>query len=429
MIQRVMVWCALTILLSCSEAEREKSEQIMSGVYNLSARHSLFAQNLGARKEYTTPDAICYSFRDTLKGVRYSYYVESFMVDEYKDTHRIANSVPGFGMRIASYSDTVFVEAVYPNSCAEKAGIIPGDKILAVDSICLRGQTGVFDVVTAAQGEYELFLLRNADTVIQSLEKKPFSMPIAYSRRIDSTVGYIYLSSFMFSGDGEHSSSNAFKRALQETADKEVTIIDLRDNTGGYVEEAQKCASFFLDASDILVWRKYFDTGAVVDGVITAEFQTNFTVDKDRDFIILANEMTASASELLISGLRYNCAIPVVGTNTYGKARGQKAWEFNGGGLGLVQLTVESYITPDSLEYDRKGLAPDFAVTKNDDFEDAQLQAALEQALEKTGDQRQSRDGDIADISRYNRYYRIRKKVLEYHTQNYKITPQRMVLP
>ncbi|MGM0461273.1 MAG: S41 family peptidase [Fibrobacterota bacterium] len=429
MIQKIMACCVISVLLSCSDAEKEKSEQIMNGVYNLASRHSLFAQQLGAKKEYVTPDDICYSFSDTLKGERYSYYVESFMVDEYKDNHRSVNSVPGFGMRIASYDDTVFVEAVYPNSSAEQAGITSGDKILAVDSIFLRGQTEVFDVVTGSDGNYELFLLRNSDTVMQSMEKKPFSMPIAYSRRIDSTVGYIYLSSFMSSGDGEHSSSAAFKTALQETADMEVTIIDLRDNTGGYVEEAQQCASFFLDTSDILARRRYFDTGSVMDGVITTEFQTDFTVDKDREFIILANEMTASASELFISGLRYHCEIPVVGTTTYGKARGQKAWEFNGGGLGLVQLTVESYLTPDSTEYDRQGLAPDFSVTENDDFEDAQLHAALDQAQKITGISVQSQGSVLADISRYNRFYGIRENVLEYHTQNYKITPQRMVLP
>ena len=195
---------------------------------------------------------------------------------------------------------------------------------------------------------------------------------------LDGDVGYISL--YEFSGDCSPSFAVHLDNLMNQGA--KALVIDLRDNPGGWVDDAQKVADMFLEEGNVasLVYR---------DG--TTELYTTTTDGEENPIplVVLVNEYSASASEILAGALQDRGRATIVGTQTFGKGVVQYVLPVGTRGAGM-QLTVAQYYTPNGNEVHKVGITPDIEATLPEgdttmydigDLDDAQLKAAYEVAL------------------------------------------------
>ena len=196
---------------------------------------------------------------------------------------------------------------------------------------------------------------------------------------LDGDVGYISL--YEFSGDCSPSFAVHLDNLMSQGA--KALVIDLRDNPGGWVDDAQKVADMFLEEGNVasLVYR---------DG--TTELYTTTTDGKENPIplVVLVNEYSASASEILAGALQDRSRATIVGTQTFGKGVVQYVLPVGTRGAGM-QLTVAQYYTPNGNEVHKVGITPDIEATLPEgdttmydigDLDDAQLKKAYEVALD-----------------------------------------------
>ena len=149
-------------------------------------------------------------------------------------------------------------------------------------------------------------------------------------------------------------------------------IIDVRDNGGGIVTEATDIADLFIQ-KDKTIMTEIDKTGKEE----TIKTQKDAIIKSDLNIVILANENTASASEILIGALKDNGVAKIVGTKTYGKGVMQEVVPVSSG--GELKLTIEQYRTPNGNIINKNGIEPDIKIDENYDTEvDEQLQKAIE---------------------------------------------------
>ena len=160
----------------------------------------------------------------------------------------------------------------------------------------------------------------------------------------------------------------AYKSLKSQGAQK--IILDLRNNTGGLVDEA-------LDIADLIIEK---DKSLLV----TVDSKGNKEISKaekspiiNENMVVLVNEFSASASEILVGALRDNEKAQVVGTTTFGKGVIQSVFMLNDG--SALKLTVNEYFTPNETKINKVGIEPDYVVELNEETEeDEQLNKAIE---------------------------------------------------
>lgn len=305
----------------------------------------------------------------------YSMYMPSDSAEEFMESVNAENYC-GVGMHI--YSDTindrVLVLSTLPDSPAEKAGLNYLDIIKAVDgenvgadvdkaSSLLMGEEGTEVVVTVikaiGEGVYEE---KPREIKIVRAEIK---QDVVTAKIIKDNIGYIKVTKF---GLETYNSFISEFNSLNEKG-MEKLILDLRDNPGGYFNTATLIAEIFLEEDDLIISTKdskghITEFRASADGV-------------DTEIVILCNENTASASEVLIAALRDNGKAKVVGTKTYGKGVTQSMVPYYDG--SMFKITDTRYYTPDGISIDKEGIKPDIIVENTKDGKDAQLETAIKE--------------------------------------------------
>ena len=179
---------------------------------------------------------------------------------------------------------------------------------------------------------------------------------------LDDSTGYISISSFI------ESTGNDFKKALKDIEDKGAKnlVLDLRDNGGGLVDAAVEVADQFLDEGVVA----YVEDKNKNRNDYDAEDGKT-----DLNTVVLVNENSASASEILAAALQDN-GFKLVGQNTYGKGVIQSTAELSDG--SAIKLTIMQYFSPDGNKIHKKGVKPDYEVKNEEDSStDAQLEKAL----------------------------------------------------
>lgn len=248
----------------------------------------------------------------------------------------------GIGIQFNMATDTLYVIQTISGGPSEKVGIIPGDRIIEVEDTViagvkmknndvmkrLRGPKGtVVNVKVKRQGVPELieFSITRDDIPI-------YSVDAAYMA--DPKTGYIRINRFAEQTPAE------FKEALAKLKKQGMKnlIIDLQDNGGGYLNAAKDLASIFLDKGDLIVYTKgpkAPDYTYIADG--NGEF-------RDGRLVILVNQYSASASEILSGAIQDHDRGLIVGRRTYGKGLVQRPFPFPDG--SMIRLTVSKYFTP-----------------------------------------------------------------------------------
>lgn len=381
------------LFVSCNKASYSNPEDIVVNAYNALLRYSYYQEDIPENKfQYQTPAELYYHIPDTLKGGRYTFFVEGFELPDYLGKFDVSDKSYYFGLIVDSYNDTLYCAQVLSGSSAEKAGLQNGDLIVAVDSFPLYGNKRVFDAVTnLGDTTYNFTIIRSGmlDTLV--VGKKDLGGPVSYSAKFDGNVGYIYLSTFLANEETVGgSSAQQFKRSLDETSECLVTVIDLRGNGGGYVSQAVEIVSNFIDNGDTVVI-----TQTPGDEYTFKEYPLVTSKEPtigSRKFVLLANSGSASASEMMISALRYNLGVPLVGDTTYGKAIGQGTvffFEETSKGrdtTAAAHITMAKYVYPDGSAYERIGFVPDYVKgSTSEGYSDAQLTEAVRVAKEMLG--------------------------------------------
>lgn len=274
------------------------------------------------------------------------------------------------------------ISRVFLDSPALDAGLRKGDVLTRVEDIDVVTTT-LQDAVNIMRGEpgtpVNVQVQRGDQLLDFVVDRAVVHVNWVNSCMLDGDVGYISL--YEFSGDCSPSFAVHLDNLMSQGA--KALVIDLRDNPGGWVDDAQKVADMFLEEGNVasLVYR---------DG--TTELYTTTTDGKENPIplVVLVNEYSASASEILAGALQDRGRATIVGTQTFGKGVVQYVLPVGTRGAGM-QLTVAQYYTPNGNEVHKVGITPDIEATLPEgdttmydigDLDDAQLKKAYEVALD-----------------------------------------------
>ena len=299
-------------------------------------------------------------------------YTALFDPAETKDLQaEIEGIYAGIGVVIKMNEKEQILEivSVFKNTPAEQAGLKSGDLIEKVNSIALKGLS-LEEASLKVKGEIGtsvvLTIKRENEELTFTIKRENIKIPIIEKDyRDDGKIGYLKFNMFT------DNSSAEFNSVLNEFKQKNVkgVILDLRDNSGGLLAECEKIASNFIP-SGILLWTRNRDGVTEPLKIKGQEFNL--------PLVVLINNGTASAAEILTGVIKdYNVGT-IIGEKTFGKGVIQQI--FNLPGSYTLKVTVEEYLTPDKNEINGKGITPDITVQNNPDKpqEDLQLQKAIE---------------------------------------------------
>lgn len=300
-------------------------------------------------------------------------YTEYLTKEEYEELMVDVNgNYVGIGVyMVQDRYDNIVILLPIKDSPAEKAGLKSGDIITKVNGEDCTGMDLrlVSNMVKGEEGTtVDLEILRENEIINKTIERKKIKINHINSEILENNIGYIQILAF------DSGCSEEFETKLKELLDKNIKslIIDLRYNGGGIVTEAINISELFLP-KDKKIMIQVDKTGK--EEVINSKEEP--VVNSNLDIIVLANENSASASEIFIGALKDNNIAKVVGTKTYGKGVMQEVTPLQSG--GALKLTIEEFLTPNGDKINKKGIEPDIEVKENEDTEvDEQLQKAIE---------------------------------------------------
>lgn len=297
-------------------------------------------------------------------------YTEYLSKDEYEELIvNVTGDFVGIGVYIYKDQDgNLIVLAPMENSPSEEAGIEAGDRILAIDGEnCNEMDINVASskIKGEAGSTVELEIQRGTETLKKTVTRKTVEISDSASKILDGNIGYIVLSTF------DTDCSKKIKKYMEEFQSKGINsvILDLRNNTGGVVEEAVKISELFIDKGNTVL-RSYNKTEK--ETII----KSSSGKYKDINLVVLVNDYSASASEIVTAALKDNKAATIVGIKTYGKGVMQEIQPLFD---GAIKITIEEFKTPNGDKINKVGIKPDVEIEiDKDSNEDLQLQKAIE---------------------------------------------------
>jgi carboxyl-terminal processing protease len=281
-------------------------------------------------------------------GDRFSNYFDPAQYKKFKDTQN--SEFSGVGLQVSRHPKGLRVDAVYDGSPAKRAGLRPGDVIVSADGHDLAGmsQQESVDLVKGPPGsDVRLTWISGGHRRTKTVARSTVTVPVVASQLRSEhacQVGVVRLSQF---SSGAHAELYAALRKLQKRGAK-AFVLDLRDNGGGLVSEAQLIASAFLKDGPIVTTRGR----AVKEQTLRA---TGDPVVPKAPLAVLVNAGTASASEIVTGALQDRDRAKVVGTETFGKGVFQEVLELSNG--GALDITAGQYFTPKGRNLGGKGVA------------------------------------------------------------------------
>lgn len=297
-------------------------------------------------------------------------YTEYLSKDEYEELIvNVTGDFVGIGVYIYKDKDgNLIVLAPMENSPSEEAGIEAGDIILTIDGEnCNEMDINVASskIKGEAGSTVELEIQRGTETLKKTVTRRTVEISDSASKILDGNIGYIVLSTF------DTDCSKKIEKYMEEFQSKGINsvILDLRNNTGGVVEEAVKISELFIDKGNTVL-RSYNKTEK--ETII----KSSSGKYKDINLVVLVNDYSASASEIVTSALKDNKAATIIGTKTYGKGVMQEIQPLFD---GAIKITIEEFKTPNGDKINKVGIKPDVEIEiDKDSNEDLQLQKAIE---------------------------------------------------
>jgi carboxyl-terminal processing protease len=266
------------------------------------------------------------------------------------------------GCTPAGPSCRITVVRPLPGSPAEKAGVRPGDVILEVDGAAVDGKT-VDEVVKLVRGSrgtpVTLTLQRDGVSPFDLTITRDVITSVDVSTRLlaNGEVGYLRIGSF--SANVARDFAAQLRDLVVEKRVRKI-IVDVRDDPGGFVDQARSIASQFI-ASGPILWQ---ETAGAEQAPLEAD-PGGAATDPSIEVVVLVNRGTASASEIVAAALQDTGRARLVGERTFGKGTIQE-WQVLGGEAGGFRLTVAKWLTPSKRWINGEGLTPDVTVSAAD---------------------------------------------------------------
>ncbi len=286
----------------------------------------------------------------------------------------VTGSFEGIGAEIGIRKEQLQVIAPLEGTPAQKAGLRSGDKILKIDDKMTSDLTvdEAIKLIRGTKGSFvTLTILRDESPKEFKIQRDVINVPSLKLESKGDGISHVQIYSF-----SENLSSDFKKvaRKIIESGDKKI-ILDLRDNPGGYLEIAEEVAGWFLKKDNLVVIEDFGKKGE----------QNKYKTKSDGKFsdmpvVVLINQGSASASEILAGALRDSRKIILIGEKSFGKGSVQNMEKFSDG--SSVKITVARWLTPSGKSIMDEGLEPDIKIEiTQDDFEkgiDPQLNKAIE---------------------------------------------------
>ncbi|MDO8584762.1 MAG: S41 family peptidase [bacterium] len=298
--------------------------------------------------------------------------------DAQKFEEDVAGNFGGIGAEIGTRDEIIVVIAPLKDSPSEKAGIRSGDKILKVGDKSTTGMS-VMDAVKIIRGpkgtSVTLNVFRDGWDKPKdfSIVRDTIMVPTMDWKMLDGHIGYIHIRNFNENAPG------LFARAAKELVADGVNglIVDVRDDPGGFLEVAVTLAGWFMEQGSL---------------VVTEEFRADAPQPKEQfraygnglfipvPIVVLINQGSASASEILAGALRDNRGAIMVGEKSFGKGTVQELRRLHDG--SSMKLTVAHWLMPKGDLIEKNGIKPDYEVKISDEDakngKDSQLEKAQE---------------------------------------------------
>ena len=267
----------------------------------------------------------------------------------------------GLGIEVGMEHGVVKVISPIDNSPASKVGVKAGDYIVKINDIQVQGKT-LNEAVEIMRGpvgsDIEITVRRKGvkKALVFNITRKIIKVRSVKSKIIDNNIGYIRLTAF------NENSSNQIKKKINEfnkNENIEKFILDLRNNPGGLLSQAIKITDFFLSSGEIVSTksrqenenRKWFaQAGDILNG---------------ETLVVLINNGSASASEIVAGALKDHKRAILVGENSYGKGSVQSIIPLRN--KGAIRLTISKYYLPSGESISEVGVSPDIVVAEDND--------------------------------------------------------------
>lgn len=306
-------------------------------------------------------------------GDPYTSYLNPEEAKKFLDD--VSGHFEGIGAEIGIRKGILTVIAPLKNTPAEKAGLRAGDKIIKIDdtlTIDINLDKAISLIRGAKGTETRLLISRDSFTEAKEIKiiRGIIEIPTIKWEKKENGIFYIALYNF------SENASSEFRKAVNEflTSDSQKLILDLRNNPGGYLEVSIDIASWFLNAEKIVVKEQFSD------GAIKEHKSFGYNAFKDVPTILLVNEGSASASEILAGALKDNLGTKLVGKKTYGKGSVQTIENLSDS--SSLKITIAKWLTPSDKSINNGGIAVDYEVELTDKDIEAGKDAQLEKAME-----------------------------------------------
>lgn len=313
-------------------------------------------------------------------GDTFTSYSDTDSTSSFDET--INGSYEGIGCTVATLEDgTISVIDMFENSPSYKAGLKVGDIILKVDGESYEGKNSndISNYIkNSGKSKIVLTVKRDSEEKDISINLSKVEIPHVSGKVIEQDskkIGYIKISLFA------SNSYKQFKNKLDELEKSNIDdlIIDVRDNSGGYLSSVTDICNLFLDKGKV-IYQLEDSKGKVKKKDTTKE-------KRKYDIVVLINGGSASASEILASAIKESYGGDIVGINSYGKGTVQQTKKLLDG--SMIKYTTQKWLTPDGNSINEVGVTPTKVVELNEEYfnnptteNDNQLQEAIKLILE-----------------------------------------------
>lgn len=306
-------------------------------------------------------------------GDRYTTFFTPEEVKQFNE--EINGEFGGIGAELEEQNGQITVVAPLKDTPAEAAGIKPKDIIAKVNGEEVFGQK-LHEVIKKIKGDpgtkVKLTIIREGNGVKEiEIIREIIRIPALKWEMKPDNIGYIRIYSF------NQAAFRDFNQAVKDlfSGGAKGLVLDLRNNPGGYLETAVDLAGWFLPKNSLVVSERY-----------ASGEDTNFRSEgpaalKNIPVVVLVNDGSASASEILAGALRDINGVKLIGEKTFGKGTVQELQELKDG--SMLKITVANWVTPSGVIIDNEGLEPDIEIKnpeiiQGEEIKDLQLEKALQ---------------------------------------------------
>ena len=292
-------------------------------------------------------------------GDNYTIYLNEDATDALND--KLDGTYEGIGIRIGLNEDNkIFVYEVFDDTPAFKAGIKKDDILINIDGKDLDGkstQDAVDIIKSSKKNTFNIKVLRGEEELSFDVERKLLIVPAIKSsiKEVNNKkIGYIYIDTFSSSIDTQVEST----LLSMEKDGIDSLIIDVRNNTGGYLSNCTNIIKLFLEKGKLMY--------SIKSKKDSTDYKDDTDTKRDYPIVVLINGNSASASEILASSLKYSYGATLIGTKSFGKGKVQTTGTLDDG--TMIKYTSAKWYMPNGECIDGVGIEPDVILDLSEEY-------------------------------------------------------------